>query len=194
MYRTLSSLIFFTVALIHVSADASMKRRREDDSVVLPKRIRLVLHEEPAFDAPQKHHGMFYCEKDHNCSYVTVSIRKINDHHELHNDPNAIPCGQCDYLCSSNRSFINHNTRWHAPQVSEKQLSIKPTIKEEKCGYCGLKGSADGLIRHMQVYHTPRFGRRSYNQSFPLKLQQKTREDSESQIILISSDSSSSES
>src|SRR5438477_13184564 len=104
MFYNKGVLIFFIVILINNSADA-MKRPLEDGTLVVPKRQKLVCPKTTEL-APAKYKGMFYCQIDNNCSYVTQNIRKINDHHTLHNDQNAVACTKCDYLGTNQRSLI----------------------------------------------------------------------------------------
>ncbi len=175
--------IFFTVILVHNSVDA-MKRALEDGTVVLPKRIKLVLEEESekVFNEPQKYQGMYYCSKDDNCSYATNLLRKINEHHILHGDPNAILCEQCDYRGARLRAVINHKTKWHGAAYSDsRELIIKP--KKLKCGYCKMEVS--NMDYHKKLYHTPSLNR-NHDKCFPLRLPKKSTKDNP---VLISSDS-----
>ena len=184
MFHNKYILSFVTVFLIHNSAHA-MKRPLENGTLVVPKRQKLVCPKTTEL-VLVRHEGMFYCQIDTDCSYVTKSIQKINDHHELHNDHTAIACTKCDYLGTNQRSLTNHISAWHKPLRSSNKKQMEENVKKPTvaiCGYCGREGN--NMKRHMETYHTPRLGR-SHNQCFPLVLPKR-----EKDIISISSDSQS---
>lgn len=177
MYRNVLSLVFFIMILAHNSAHTSMKRSLEGGKEKLPKRVKLFMDEDTK-DADGlfiRHEGFYYCQQDDSCSYVTGKRGKMREHYDLHNKSDAFVCDKCDFICANNRSFINHKTSWHPSSRDEKNKKVQPVVEKQKleptlkkdiCGYCGIQGN--DLDRHMKVYHTPTFGRRSHNICFPI--------------------------
>lgn len=175
MFHNKFILSFIAVFLVHNSADAMLtKKRPREDGVEtrLPKRIKLVCPEAAVATPPQRQYDkMYYCEADvSNCSFVTDRMDKIKEHHALHNAPSAFSCTDCDYLGATTRAVANHVTKWHEQKGPKaKARVVEPVIKKsttKNCGYCGREGN--NMKRHMEVYHTPRFGKRSYFQCFSL--------------------------
>jgi len=182
-------LSFIAVFLIHVCADASQKRSRENDSLVtsMPTKRQKVVCPKGIAIEPQRYKGMFYCGKDSNCSYVTSNIIKINQHHERHGVPSSVACEKCDFLAGSLHGLSNHKSKWHVSSKAIREEYVNPVVKKpmsfqtissssedlvlpinekKECGYCGREGN--NMQRHMEIYHTPRFGKRSYFQCFSL--------------------------
>lgn len=169
-------LSLIAVFLVHNSADAMLKRSREDDVEGLPrlpKRVKLVCPEAVGVPTkPQRQYDhMYYCERDLNdCSFVTDRLDKIKEHHALHNMPSAFSCRKCDYLGATKRAVQNHASKWHETEGPKgKARVVEPVTKKsmtKSCGYCGIEGS--DLTHHMKVYHKPAFGKRSYFQCFSL--------------------------
>lgn len=165
---------------MHNSASA-MKRSFEGNQSRELKRMKADLQEKKkADDIPQRHtfanneslahwKPTFFCDKDiDNCSYTTIFRRKIEEHHRLHNDQNAVTCSQaCDFLGANERVIINHQTKWHKSTDSDNQEQVELTVKKLKCGYCGMQGN--DLDGHMRKYHGKKFGRMRYNQNFSSK-------------------------
>jgi len=169
MYDNKIILLFLATILINNTASA-MKRSFEDDKSKKTKKMKVDLSENKKnHDIPQRHEGIFYCQiKTLDCTYCTNRLDKIEEHHRLHNDPNAVPCDKaCDFLGANERVVKNHQTKWHKPADFDNQKQLEPTVKKLKCGYCGIKGN--DLTGHKRRYHGKSFGRMKYNQNFSIK-------------------------
>lgn len=206
MHRNMSHIIFFTVFLVYSSAVA-MKRSQEQNLSIHQKKQKTTSHKDLT-PILEKRDGFYICQKELSCRYTSSDLTGIEIHHERHKDVNSLVCDICDYRGVNKLSLKQHITKKHkelalsseavtkqveACHSSNKKIDKKQIIKvintQEKCGYCGIKGK--DLDRHMQLYHTPHFGKMSYYASFPLQREKnvyKSMPRVRDELITISSD------